>query len=673
MGRESTNTKRSGRWIIEEEDFARACIDAFNSGLLSQVEEGTTLRAFLSERLQCQPMRVTKKLHGSKGMGKRLYVRAKDSTPALMEAAARELEALEARFAKKLLARSNETPVPLHHPRVVANATGLERPGAAASTTPRLPLSPTGGAMTAAASPVARCHHRLSRSAGGADMGAKGSAAAAGGGKFSHRRPRIYSHEDPQQQGTSISSPRHTRFSTHRKLGAGGRETDPTTPPPFPVSSVKMRCGDGDRNPKGDFDGSVGGLGGSERKSDSALAAAETPCQKERKGGNDPYSGGSTAGFLTTTGFTEYRSDSILPPLLNSCLQGEDGPYLGSDDVLQHPTLPDVGPSLSPELEHQDGGHPVSLDSGPGYSTALKPSRDKAFSNVGASPTGEQQRRRAPAMTAPLDADVAFLRARERASGVAPAEATAVGGSCTDRDTGHGDTADLVSGALLPHVAEAKAKAVVSSLVVPMDMDMDNDWLQLVWSAKPFVAGAPSAATSAVARSTASLEDGTMDDWIPAVAATAGPPLLQEKEVNEWWATRSTEHGVLSSHGAYAAATLTPTAPAVAYAMATPLTPAAAAVAGAAATEFDGTQQERVSPASTVTMKGSDEDNAGTSEYDGSSTGSSTSTSTSGSTSSGGSGGGIGTSGSSGDGNDSGAPHGSQATPVGDGEAFVRG
>lgn len=42
---------------IEEEDFARACIDAFSSGLLSYVAEGTTLRAFLSERLQCQPMR----------------------------------------------------------------------------------------------------------------------------------------------------------------------------------------------------------------------------------------------------------------------------------------------------------------------------------------------------------------------------------------------------------------------------------------------------------------------------------------------------------------------------------------------------------------------------------------------------------------------------------------
>lgn len=41
----------------EEEDFARACIDAFSAGMLSGVEEGTTLRAFLSKQLDCQPMR----------------------------------------------------------------------------------------------------------------------------------------------------------------------------------------------------------------------------------------------------------------------------------------------------------------------------------------------------------------------------------------------------------------------------------------------------------------------------------------------------------------------------------------------------------------------------------------------------------------------------------------
>lgn len=42
---------------VEEEDFARACINAFSSGMLSEVEDGTTLRAFLASRLHCQPMR----------------------------------------------------------------------------------------------------------------------------------------------------------------------------------------------------------------------------------------------------------------------------------------------------------------------------------------------------------------------------------------------------------------------------------------------------------------------------------------------------------------------------------------------------------------------------------------------------------------------------------------
>ena len=46
---------------------------------------------------------------------------------------------------------------------------------------------------------------------------------------------------------------------------------------------------------------------------------------------------------------------------------------------------------------------------------------------------------------------------------------------------------------------------------------------QLPWSAKPFVAGLPSAVTSAAASSEVTLEDATMDDWIPGAAATAGP------------------------------------------------------------------------------------------------------------------------------------------------------
>lgn len=75
----------------------------FNQGFIGDLVEGTTLRAFLSDRLWCNPMRITKKLHGSRGMGKRTYHRATDpSAPRSMNAARFELELLEARMNAKL-------------------------------------------------------------------------------------------------------------------------------------------------------------------------------------------------------------------------------------------------------------------------------------------------------------------------------------------------------------------------------------------------------------------------------------------------------------------------------------------------------------------------------------------------------------------------------------------
>lgn len=470
---------------------------------------------------------VTKKLHGSKGMGKRLYKRAKHSTPALMDAAARELETLEARLATKLLASSDNTPVAMH-PRVVGYAAFLERP--AETPTSPLPLSPAAAAAAAAGAATAvttvRRHRARPKSAGGADVRAKGS--AAGGGKSSHRRPRIYSRENPLE--TPPSSPRHTRLSAHRKQqnrqhqptaaavrgGGNGGALGTMVPSSSLTSSVKMSCGDD----SDDFDCGAGEFGGSKRKSASAFAAAET--STERKGGDDCR---GTTGFLNACGFTGYRSDSMLPPLLSSSLQGEDGSCLGSDDNLQYPTLPDVGPSLSPDPGHQDdslqrggGVHPVLLETTPGYSMALMPPREQndgrsstsllpsidmsdaaaaaaavSSSAVGGPPTERQQRRQAPATTPASDDDVAYLGARGGVGGIVPAgRATAAArstkrtGGDNNRDAGHLDItsvpvpvpATLVHG-VSPEVAAAKAGAVVSSMVIPMDMDMDFDWLQV--------------------------------------------------------------------------------------------------------------------------------------------------------------------------------------------------
>lgn len=52
---------RSGPWSREEEVYAASLIDCFFKGVLD-IAEGTTLRAFLSSRLCCNPMRISKKL-----------------------------------------------------------------------------------------------------------------------------------------------------------------------------------------------------------------------------------------------------------------------------------------------------------------------------------------------------------------------------------------------------------------------------------------------------------------------------------------------------------------------------------------------------------------------------------------------------------------------------------
>jgi hypothetical protein len=64
---------RRGKWTYEEEAYAKEIIDGFNDGSL-MASPGTTLRASLSERLHCDPMRITKKYSGDSCLGKRVFV-----------------------------------------------------------------------------------------------------------------------------------------------------------------------------------------------------------------------------------------------------------------------------------------------------------------------------------------------------------------------------------------------------------------------------------------------------------------------------------------------------------------------------------------------------------------------------------------------------------------------
>ena len=55
---------RSGKWTNEEEIYARELIVRFQVGSLQDCPEGCSLRTYLSNKLKCAPMRISKKFAG---------------------------------------------------------------------------------------------------------------------------------------------------------------------------------------------------------------------------------------------------------------------------------------------------------------------------------------------------------------------------------------------------------------------------------------------------------------------------------------------------------------------------------------------------------------------------------------------------------------------------------
>ncbi|CAM9788810.1 unnamed protein product, partial [Phaeothamnion confervicola] len=62
---------RRGKWTSEEEGYANRLIQEFKCGLLP-LQDGTTLRTFLSIMLNCDPMRISKKFVGPNCIGKQV-------------------------------------------------------------------------------------------------------------------------------------------------------------------------------------------------------------------------------------------------------------------------------------------------------------------------------------------------------------------------------------------------------------------------------------------------------------------------------------------------------------------------------------------------------------------------------------------------------------------------
>lgn len=69
---EAAEGPRTGKWTRDEELFADALVEKFESGTLPDCEEGRTLRSYLAQKLNCIAMRISKK-YGGKCIGSHLY------------------------------------------------------------------------------------------------------------------------------------------------------------------------------------------------------------------------------------------------------------------------------------------------------------------------------------------------------------------------------------------------------------------------------------------------------------------------------------------------------------------------------------------------------------------------------------------------------------------------
>jgi len=68
------SSPKSGKWTAEEEQFAQRLIQDFELGLLVDCENGCTLRSYLARKLNCAPMRISKKFAGQ-CIGKHVFTR----------------------------------------------------------------------------------------------------------------------------------------------------------------------------------------------------------------------------------------------------------------------------------------------------------------------------------------------------------------------------------------------------------------------------------------------------------------------------------------------------------------------------------------------------------------------------------------------------------------------
>ena len=97
---------------VEEEEYTSRTIQHFSAGLLT-LPEGATLRSYLADKLNCDPMRITKKFTGACCLGRRVY-NSRDrpqASHAETEMAKAEMDHLEKRF--RMRVENDQSGVPL--------------------------------------------------------------------------------------------------------------------------------------------------------------------------------------------------------------------------------------------------------------------------------------------------------------------------------------------------------------------------------------------------------------------------------------------------------------------------------------------------------------------------------------------------------------------------------
>jgi len=129
---------RRGKWTMEEEKYAKDLVQQFENGTVSNCDNGSTLRAFLSRRLHCAPMRISKKFAGQ-GIGKHVFL-SRASPGSEFATARTKLHELEMQFYKSLLHQED----------------GFGDAQARLLTTSHYPMFPVPGAFTTSSSML---HH----------------------------------------------------------------------------------------------------------------------------------------------------------------------------------------------------------------------------------------------------------------------------------------------------------------------------------------------------------------------------------------------------------------------------------------------------------------------------------------------------------------------------------